>query len=773
MTPSLNQALADVRSHRLQTAVILLTLAAASMLGAIGGQARSTAGGAWHDLWRRTDGADTWIYLDGGLVTSAQVDTALDANPDVVRHSPAAQSVPLPVGVALPAFDTLMIREWPASGLARPAVVSGRAPRVGEADAIALDRNVADAIHLHVGATLDVPAGTGQLRVVGETLSAETCPFPMCSPTVVHVGSGGLRGLGLVPARRPGDVTVVVAVDLRGTRDQRLEPALATLRSALPDGALRIALPYTLTEQNNGLTFGFQAAFLSIFGVLATVAGAMLIGVAIGGAIRADTRRIGLLKAVGFTGRQIRMTYIFEYGALAVLGSIIGVVAAAVTSRSLLRRPLRLYGTSAPPLLGGSTVIAAASVIVVAVLIAALASRRANAMQVATALRSGSLHEGGVADPPRWASPTVGAALASLRASRSRSVALGAGLLLLAVTSACGLVLGAGFSQFLDDPSVSTFASSDLIASSPATSDLAAIDAALRADPDVIGIGVSSTYRVRLGSASVGDPPKALRLEQRWGAPIPDAMVAGRAPVGAGEIAIGFGLADRRHVRVGDRLPLDVGGRIEQPVVTGFARDFSNLGQTIITNDPALAPDRAALAVDHAIRLRSGADRGAVAARLQAAQRGALNVRVVGPDILPPSISSISSTASTLSLCLGGLTGLGVLNTVVLGTAERRRELALLKAVGMTARQIVGSVVGGAAIPAAIAGVVGVPIGVVLTQRMVDSAMVATGIGPFHLDRPVTLVLLPFAVVLIAVAGAMVPAVRSAREPVAPALRTT
>ncbi|MFD0328207.1 FtsX-like permease family protein [Streptacidiphilus monticola] len=46
------------------------------------------------------------------------------------------------------------------------------------------------------------------------------------------------------------------------------------------------------------------------------------------------------------------------------------------------------------------------------------------------------------------------------------------------------------------------------------------------------------------------------------------------------------------------------------------------------------------------------------------------------------------SPASILTLLLGTVAALGVFNTVVLNTHERRRDLGMLKSIGMTPRQV-------------------------------------------------------------------------------------
>ena len=71
---------------------------------------------------------------------------------------------------------------------------------------------------------------------------------------------------------------------------------------------------------------------------------------------------------------------------------------------------------------------------------------------------------------------------------------------------------------------------------------------------------------------------------------------------------------------------------------------------------------------------------------------------------------------SILTLLLAIVAGLGVLNTVVLQTRERTRDLGVFKAIGMTPRQVIAMVVCSVAVTGLAAGVIAVPAGVALHQ---------------------------------------------------------
>jgi putative ABC transport system permease protein len=129
-----------------------------------------------------------------------------------------------------------------------------------------------------------------------------------------------------------------------------------------------------------------------------------------------------------------------------------------------------------------------------------------------------------------------------------------------------------------------------------------------------------------------------------------------------------------------------------------------------------------------------------------------------------------------LTLMLVVVAGLGVLNTVVLDTRERVHDLGVMKALGMSPRQTVAMVITSVAGIGVLAGVVGVPLGIALHDVIVPAMGSAAGTHVPHADLAVyhvpQIVLLGFAGLVIAAAGALLPATWAARTSTAASLRT-
>ena len=129
----------------------------------------------------------------------------------------------------------------------------------------------------------------------------------------------------------------------------------------------------------------------------------------------------------------------------------------------------------------------------------------------------------------------------------------------------------------------------------------------------------------------------------------------------------------------------------------------------------------------------------------------------------------------TLTLLLAAVAGLGVLNTVVLNTRERVHDLGVFKAVGMTPRQTIAMVICWVAGTGLVAGLIAVPLGIALHHAVLPEMASSANLGlpASYLDvyHGAELVLLALAGMVIAVAGALLPAGWAARIRTATALR--
>jgi putative ABC transport system permease protein len=134
------------------------------------------------------------------------------------------------------------------------------------------------------------------------------------------------------------------------------------------------------------------------------------------------------------------------------------------------------------------------------------------------------------------------------------------------------------------------------------------------------------------------------------------------------------------------------------------------------------------------------------------------------------------SVVSLLGLVLVAMSVGGVFNTVLLETRQRTREVAVLKAIGLTPAQVVTMVIATVLPAGLVAGVIGVPVGLA-AQRLVlgymgeVAAKTRIPAQVFDVFPFVVLIGLGLLGVAIGALGAYLPAQRAARAGIASVLQ--
>jgi putative ABC transport system permease protein len=217
-------------------------------------------------------------------------------------------------------------------------------------------------------------------------------------------------------------------------------------------------------------------------------------------------------------------------------------------------------------------------------------------------------------------------------------------------------------------------------------------------------------------------------------------MLSGRPTAGPGEIALGERTMRALHLRVGERVPVTVHGRsfrlriVGEPVFASFSEGgdtATDLGQGAevpasllsAAYAPAFAPigcRRGALTCYSFILVRyaPGTWLPAADARLEKAlaKAGCASCASVITDQRPRDIrdyAGVRDTPLALSAVLA-LLAIGALTHVLITSVRRRRrDLAMLKTLGLTRRQVLSVVRWQASALATVALVLGLPLGIV------------------------------------------------------------
>ncbi|GAA4435360.1 ABC transporter permease [Phytohabitans houttuyneae] len=750
-------ARAAVRRRRLQTAVvgIVVFVSTTMILVALGLLAVSS--GPFDQAYARQLGAHLAVTYDRAKATDAQLTSAAGWTGVAGVAGPFAQAtVELTSdgrGRAMPL--TVVGRADPAGSVDRLNVWDGRwATAPGE---VVINQNpVGPGFFFRIGEQISGPDGT-RLTVVGKAFSMSRSADAWVVPDQMA-------------AFTPTATQMLYRFNHASTTSQ-VGVAESEVTKGLPAGSWLGSTSYLVLRDEASREAATYVTFLVAFGVLGLAVAILIVANVVSGAVVAGFRHIGVLKALGFTPTQVMAVYLTMVSVPAIVGCALGTVLGNVLARPLLSQAFRNLGSEGVGVPIWVSVAALVGVPLIVALSAFVPALRARSLPAIEAISAGSAqHTGRGLLVQRWLSGTrlpravsLGIGLPFARPARS---ALTMAAVVLGVTSVT-LAIGLADSLTRYQQTEARVGAVQVEAFPDGGPDGAsAVDeATLRSLPGTRYVLGMFDMPVR----QVGNTDQTmLRLYKGDTTALGQKVLEGRWPTGAGEVAVAKRFLVQRGLSIGDTFAIEAGKGMTQVRITGMV--MFNETETIIADWPTaalVAPD--AFPDRFEIQLTDGTD----------AQAYMDSVRKAGLVATPPEgaeqfIVIAIVTVTLLTLMLAVVATLGVFNTAVLSTRERRRDLGMLKSIGMTPGQVVVMVVTSMAALGALGGLLGIPIGVaahrVVLPAMADAAQV--GFPPEVLDvyQAPVLVLLALAGIVIAAVGALMPARSAARTTIAEVL---
>ncbi|WLW57084.1 ABC transporter permease [Streptomyces sp. YU58] len=761
-------ARAAVRRRRLQTLVIALVTLTSTTAIVVALGLLDAASAPFDKAFAHQRGPHVVATFDSGRVADADLTRAARQPGVEAAAGPFAQAtVQLPrsaMNFGLATDLTVVGRADPEGPVDRLDLWAGRwAARPGE---VVLNRQ-SDWTADDLGKTLRVPSGP-DLTVVGfafdlsETADAWVAPAQMT-------------------ALRPTATQMLFRLTDASTPD-RLRAGLAEVTDGLPPDALSASRLYLTLKDRIGSAARAYTPYLMAFGILGIVVAVLIVANVVSGAVISGFRHIGILKALGFTPGQVVAVYLTMISVPAVVGCALGTAVGNLVARPFFE--FVFTGPDAGVFHGSVSVapwvnlLALLGMPAVCLLAALAPAVRAHRLPAARAISAGSAPRAGRARSiqrrlagtrlPRPVS--LGLGLPFARPGRS-ALTLAAVLLgVTTVTFASGLATTltrfgeAGRDAFQVTVYVGKYKDGKEI--QPTHGDLE-LRSLLRSLPGAREVTARADVEVRMAGSA-----QKVMLEGRQGdRPRLDSLLTeGRWTHRTGEIVVGSAFLRQNDLRIGDRVRLEKGDRHETVVIVG--EFMHNDRRLVVADQPtltALAPGEKPIA--YHVKLRDGADPAAYARAARAADPG-INPDPVGANTIT---QTIVGSAAILTALLAAVAALGVFNTAVLNTHDRRRDLGMLKSIGMTPAQVTVMTVTSMAALGALGSLLGIPLGILghelVVPRMADAVDLV--LPPYMTDvwRAPTLLALAPAGIAIAVLGAYVPARRAARLTVAEVLR--
>ncbi|MFF7645677.1 FtsX-like permease family protein [Streptomyces canus] len=565
------------------------------------------------------------------------------------------------------------------------------------------------------------------------------------------------------------------------------------LLAAVPSGALLGTRSYLDTKRAADQGAAPTIPFLVAFGVLGIVMSVIIVGSVISGAVGTSLRRIGILKAIGFTPREVVRAYVAQALVPAGVGIALGVVLGNLLAVPLLDDTEQAYGTATLSVAWWVDVVVPAGALLVVGIAAFVPALRAGRLRTVEAIAvgraprtgRGQLAHRAAARLPLPRAVTYGVAGPFAHPVRTLAMLLAVAFGTIAATFAVGLTSSLNEVNAVQDPenrsAVTVFTGGPGIAGGehvpapgtpePEPADPAKVSAAIKAQA-----GTASYYGMGRQDATVAGVSGTVRATLYQGDSTRGsyAMISGHWLTGAGQVVVPGRFLETTGTEIGDTVRMTVGKQTATLRIVGEA--FGSSGddleiQATLADFPATRPQVFLVDVKAGVSAPEYAKK--LAARIE--PLGA-DARANSPSERDNFVVVLNTMAALLTLMLVCVAGLGVLNSVVLDTRERVHDLGVCKALGMSPRQTVSLVLASVAGIGVLGGLVGVPAGYALHGFVLPVMGHAAGTD---LPRSVLdvydtpqLLLLGLAGLVIALLGALLPAGWAARARTATALRT-
>jgi putative ABC transport system permease protein len=416
-------AFAGLRSRLLSGVLTVLLAASAAGTIVLALEVRDTG----RDPWQRTFEAAHGAHVLADLPTATAAESLREID------SVAESSEPVP--------HTLL--ELQTAGGDEPLQVSGLSARptvdtpiatagsAGPDDGIVLERSLARALGLDVGAPLTVsgPGGDAEVEVVGTAILSSVSRYPRANPGIAWLDRATFEQLQPDQARwrwtealrldDPGAARTVADTVLAGA-----PPGTASVQTWQDqrDDALKDAQPFQL--------------ILSMYSLVLLAVVVVVVAILVGARVLEQDREIGLLKAVGLTPRQVTSVFVIESSVLGVVAAVLGFAAGALcapyVAGAMAETMVGSPAVAADPV---HLVVTAALVVLVLAASAWFAARRRTRASVLQAIQSGR----GL--PPRRSWLVLGARALPRSVSLAvgaRALARGRALLVTAAVSLTG-----------------------------------------------------------------------------------------------------------------------------------------------------------------------------------------------------------------------------------------------------------------------------------------------------------------------------------------------
>jgi putative ABC transport system permease protein len=717
---------ADLRAHRSQSAVTVAVIAGVVAALVLAVMLLAGALNPWQQLFSRTRGADVLVYLADGTPTGQ------------LRTLPGVTAVAAPYDAA-PATLVQGAQKSPVQlngmstrppAMSAPLVVAGSWLRAGQPNGVVIEASFAAAVHVGIGDSIvldGVDGTTVRMRVTGIADTADQGFYPQWTPGLIWAQPGLLARVE--PTR--SETTEIVGLRLSDPSASGTAQASQEVFNAYNGPSENSSLERTTTRQQvmNSMASDDRllGELLALFGVIALVAAPCAIANVTSGRVLMQRRDLAMLKALGFTPGQVVRMLLAEQTALGVAGTALGLATAQVAASPAFVHPAAGIGVTLAPLPGTWALLIAAGAILTVLIATAIPAWWAGRLSPVAAVQP-SPPGGHLSSIARLsllvrlpAALVLGVRDALTRRLPAALTVTGVAIPMAMITIA--LAVWSTIGAFTADPGRVGLAGALTVDSVGSLSN-ARTTALIAADGQVSASYPGAQFDTLLPGDNGTFVARAMGTSRT---PYPFQVVQGRMFGAADEAVAGQGFLDLLHVHVGswidptiDGVPviLHIVGRTIEPDDNGDVVDF---GLDALPAASASAP------MFYSLVLKPGVSPAAARASLLRASGNRLDIQVAANPSARLGVVRVVIVVAVIVLVLIAMANL--LTATDIGLRDHVHEAGILKAMGLTPREVMATLVVSTTIVTAIGIVAGVAAGLAVAPRLINAQGQASGMG--------------------------------------------
>jgi putative ABC transport system permease protein len=753
---------ADLRAHRSQSAVTVAVIAAVVAALVLAVMLLAGALNPWQALFDRTRGADVLVYLAGGTQT-----TQLRSIPGVTAVAAPydAASATLVQGAQKSPVQLCGMTQAPPA-MSAPLMVAGTWLRASAPDGVVVEASFAAAVHVGLDdwIVLDGVDGTSvRMQVTGIADTADQGFYPQWTPGLIWASQGLLARVE--PTK--SETTEVVGLRLSDPSPAGTglvsQDVFNVYNSASESSPLERVTTRQQVMDSMASDDRLLGELLALFGVIALIAAPCAIANVTSGRVLMQRRDIAMLKALGFTAGQVVRMLLAEQTVLGVAGTALGLAAARFATSPAFVHPPAGIGVALAPLPLSMTALVAAGTILTVLVATAIPAWRAGRVSPVAAVQP-SPPGGHLSSIARLsllvrlpAALVLGVRDALTRRLPAALTVAGVAIpmAMITIALACWSTIGA----FTADPGKIGLAGGLTVQVSSSGLSDARATALIAADSQVSASYPGAQSTTLLPGDNGTFVARAMGTSRT---PYPFQVVQGRMFAAVDEAVAGQGFLDLMHVRVGSWIDPTIDGVPVILHIVGRTLEPDNDGDVVDFGIDALPAANAAAPMFYSLVLKPGVDPAEARASLLSASHDRLDVQLAVNPADRLGVVRVVIVVAVVILVLLALANL--LTATDVGLRDHVHEAGILKAMGLTPRQVMATLVVSTTIVTAIGVVAGVVAGLVAAPWLINAQGRASGIGWGIAAglSPATIASLLAAALAVAVAAALFLSARAA-----------